>query len=239
MIGLALIARDEERCLERCLRSVAPFVDDMVVVDTGSRDASARIAAACGARVFGFSWCDDFSAARNHALEQLRTDWVLVLDADEWIEAGGAALRAALEAAGAPFVGQVRIDNTFDDGPEVRTAPSWLSRILPREVRYAGRIHEQPVHRFPVRRTPLVVGHDGYRAAQQAGKAGRNERLLRQLLGQQPADPYLQYQLGKDLEVQGRFAEAADCYAGARAAALARAGRSGRAAAAAAPAVAA
>lgn len=220
MICLTIIARDEARCLARCLRSAAPWVDEMLVVDTGSTDDTRAIAAACGARVAEFAWVDDFSAARNHALSLTDADWRLVLDADEWIEDGGPFLRlaetAARDAAGL-FVGEIDIHSAFDDGATVRIAPSWIARFLPRGVRFEGRIHEQAVHQLPVRRLPLRIGHDGYRRAQQALKGDRNERLLRRQLAAAPDDAYLHFQLGKDLQVHDRHAEACEQFRQARA----------------------
>jgi len=78
-----MIARDEARCIERCLDSVRAHVDAMLVLDTGSRDATPEIARRAGARVAHFGWCDDFAAARNAALRAADADWALVLDADE------------------------------------------------------------------------------------------------------------------------------------------------------------
>jgi glycosyltransferase involved in cell wall biosynthesis len=216
-IALALIARDEARCIARCLRSAAPHVDELLVVDTGSRDDTRAIAAACGARVLEFAWRDDFAAARNHALAQLDTDWVLMLDADEWIEAGGATLRPIDQAGTAPFVGQVQILEAAEPGV-ARLPPLWVSRWLPRGVHYAGRVHEQPQHALPLRRLELQVGHDGYLAAQRERKAGRNEALLRRALQETPGNAYLHYQLGREREIRADYAQADDQYA--RAAAL-------------------
>lgn len=212
-LALVMIVRDEARCLERCLAGARPWVDEMLVLDTGSTDASVDIARRAGARVERFGWSDDFAAARNAALAHSDAAWNLVLDADEWILEGGAAL-AELRQRPADHLGQVRVVSTFD-GPDGRVAeaPSWMPRVLPRGVRYVGRIHEQPDSPLPRRRLPLVVGHDGYRDAQKAGKAGRNERLLRLALAAAPDDAYLHYQLGKDLELKARFAEAAPRYA--------------------------
>lgn len=215
-VGLALIARDEARCLARCLDSVAPFVDEMLVVDTGSRDATPRIAAARGARVLHFPWQDDFSAARNFALEQARADWHLVLDADEWIETGGDCLREISRPGGAGFVGQIRIQEVFAGSEATPLPPLFVSRVLPRGLRFAGRVHEQLVHSLPVRRLPLSAGHDGYQQAQRARKSGRNERLLRQALRERPDSAYLHYQLGRELEIAGDFAGAVTHYQGAR-----------------------
>lgn len=212
-IALVMIARDEARCIERSLLSAKPFVDEMVVLDTGSVDATVQLAQACGARVGHFKWVDDFSVARNVALALTDAPWRLVMDADEWIEAQGAQTFAALRAQCCNFVGQVRVSSEFDQTTHsIERAPSWLSRVLPQGVTYSGRVHEQPQSDLKRLRLPLVLGHDGYRAQQMLVKAGRNAQLLRLALQSQPNDPYLQYQLGKDCEVQGAFGEAAFWY---------------------------
>ena len=87
-LALVMIARDEARAIARTLESARPFVDRMIVLDTGSVDATREIARGCGAEVHDFAWCDDFAAARNAALAHSDADWNLVLDADEWIEDG-------------------------------------------------------------------------------------------------------------------------------------------------------
>ena len=208
-LALVVIARNEARCIERCLASARPWVEDMVVLDTGSTDDTVARALAAGARVARFAWVDDFSAARNAALACTQAPWRLVLDADEWLVSGGAWLRALVQGSGA-FVGQAEVLSDFDEGGEVMQAVSWISRLLPAGVRYEGRIHEQPVHALPVRRVPLRIGHDGYRAAQQRAKGGRNRVLLEVALQEVPGDAYLRYQLGKDLEVHEDFAGAAE-----------------------------
>ena len=101
---LVVIARDEAATITRLLDSVRPFVDELLVMDTGSSDDTVRLAEAAGARVARFEWIDDFSVARNAALDAAGADWHLVLDADEWLtgEGSGAAL-AALRTNGARF----------------------------------------------------------------------------------------------------------------------------------------
>ncbi|TDP04269.1 glycosyl transferase family 2 [Roseateles asaccharophilus] len=212
-LALVVIARDEAAHIERLLRSVAPWVDDMLVLDTGSRDATPALAAACGARVAHFEWCDDFSAARNRALDLAGADWHLVLDADEWLVSGGEVL-AALRAQSPDFVGSLALDDHFEGG----SSRGRLSRLLPGHVRYAGRIHEQPQHRLPVRALEVQIGHDGYLPERLKAKQGRNLRLLQQDLAQHPEDAYLWYQLGKDAYVYEDYAAAEQAFE--RAAAL-------------------
>ena len=78
-----MIVKNEEPNLAKCLMSVKPVVDEIIVVDTGSTDKTKAIASALGAKVFDFSWTNDFSKARNYSLSKASGDWILVLDADE------------------------------------------------------------------------------------------------------------------------------------------------------------
>jgi len=221
-LALVMIARDEARCIERCLRSAEALVDEMLVLDTGSVDDTAALARGCGATVAHWSWRDDFAAARNAALDLTSCDWRLVIDADEWIAGGGASL-AACRAAAPGFIGVLRVSSLIDGGPSgTQQAPSWLPRLLPRGVTYQGRVHEQPLSAWPRRRMALRLQHDGYLPDAMARKRGRNRRLLQQALLDDPDDAYLHYQLGKDFEVHGDFVAAAPCFSRA----LARADRS-------------
>jgi glycosyltransferase involved in cell wall biosynthesis len=208
-IALVMIVRDEARCIQRCLDSVRPWVDEMLVLDTGSRDTTVAIAQRCGAVVRHFEWGDDFSAARNAALALTDAPWRLVLDADEWL-VGGAQQLAGLRGQAPAFLGQIEVASRIETG--ATDAPSWLPRLLPAGVRYAGRIHEQPDSALPRKRLALRVAHDGYLTAQRAAKRGRNRKLLELALAELPDDPYWNYQLGKDLEVNALFAQACPRY---------------------------
>jgi glycosyltransferase involved in cell wall biosynthesis len=210
-VALVMIARNEARCIARCLRSIAPFVDDMIVLDTGSDDDTVAIAQALGARVHHFQWIDDFAAARNAALDLSNADWNLVLDADEWLDGSAAALAPAA-LGNAPFIGVIPVANNFDLQGKVEVAVSWISRLLPRGVRYEGRIHDQPVSSLPRRNVSLPIQHDGYRQDSLAAKDGRNEALLLRALAESPGDAYLLYQLGKNYEIYAQYGAAVDYY---------------------------
>ncbi|HEY9672215.1 MAG TPA: tetratricopeptide repeat protein [Waterburya sp.] len=82
-LSLCMIVKNEEASLPPCLSSVKDVVDEMVILDTGSTDRTIEIAREFGARVYHFEWCNDFSVARNQALNYVQGKWVLVLDADE------------------------------------------------------------------------------------------------------------------------------------------------------------
>lgn len=86
MLTLNMIVRDEAETLPTCLKSVKDFVDELVIVDTGSVDGTVGIAESHGAEVHTFKWCDNFSAARNFALSKVKTPWTLWLDADDMVK---------------------------------------------------------------------------------------------------------------------------------------------------------
>jgi tetratricopeptide (TPR) repeat protein len=84
-ISLCMIVKNEEQHLAKCLKSVKPVVDEMIVVDTGSTDRTRDIARIFGARVYDIEWRDDFSEARNYSISKASGKWILVMDADEVI----------------------------------------------------------------------------------------------------------------------------------------------------------
>lgn len=213
-LALVMIVRDEAQAIARALRSARPHVDRMIVLDTGSVDDTAAIAAAEGAEVASFAWIDDFAAARNASLALSDAAWNLVLDADEWIEAGTDSLGPeTLPLSGGGFMGEIRRDNRLDQAGGEGAAVTWIPRVLPRGVRYAGRIHEQPVGVDRSVRLPLRLGHDGFTSANLARKGDRNEALLMMELQGAPEDPYLWFQLAKEHQVRERPAQAALCFA--------------------------
>lgn len=210
--GLCVIARDEEASLPRLLASVRGIVDETVVVDTGSRDRTLELARDHGARTGTFAWCDDFAAARNAALELVRADWVLVLDADEELVRQGARERLERFARRGADVGRVEIENV---GTSAGSSRVEISRLFRRDagVRFAGRVHEQLVRDgAPLVRAPtgIVVRHHGYAPAALAArdKLGRNRGLLETALAEAPDDGYAWFQLGRVEHAAGRHAEA-------------------------------
>ena len=205
-VSLCMIVRDEEAFLEDCLASTRGVVQEIVVVDTGSRDATKRIAAKAGARVFDFPWEDDFAAARNESLRHATGDWILVLDADERLASGmEGPLRAAV--TGRTFdCGLLRLHDAATLDAEEREVLSGRARygevqLLPRLLRraddlsYAGAIHEDLMPWVlrggrTLQSVDVDIVHFG--SVQQVivrkGKRERNLRLLRAELVRRPDD---------------------------------------------------
>src|SRR4051812_21252890 len=97
-LSLCMIVKNEAAHLDRCLDSIRPLVDEIVIADTGSTDATLDIARRRADRVVAFPWCDDFSAARNFVIDHAHGDWILSLDADETIAVRDhARIRVAIE----------------------------------------------------------------------------------------------------------------------------------------------
>jgi glycosyltransferase involved in cell wall biosynthesis len=140
-LSLCMIAKNEEGNLARCLESVRGVAGELIVVDTGSTDATPRIAAEAGARVFPFDFTRvDFAAARNHAIANARGRWILVLDADETLAADGAAMVEKLVNAD-ENAGYFLERHNYSAGSE---STDYVVRLFPNrpEYRYRGRVHE-------------------------------------------------------------------------------------------------
>ncbi|MCF7757111.1 glycosyltransferase [Paenibacillus xylanexedens] len=85
-VSLCMIVKNEERYIERCLESVKQVVNEIIIVDTGSNDATIDIANKYTTNIYSFDWVNDFSAARNFAIKHAKSDYILVMDADEYLE---------------------------------------------------------------------------------------------------------------------------------------------------------
>ena len=207
-----MIVRDEERYLDGCLASIASIVDEIVVVDTGSRDRSRDIAAAHGARVFEYEWRDDFAAARNAALDHATGDWVLYIDADERVRAYDRdrlcdeLRKPKLCAATVRFYPQ----SGFTAYREYR-----LFRRLP-TIRFRGAMHEtiRPDLDRILRAgkgacgpSDLAIDHLGYDEGRRR-KADRDLPLLQKELLADPERVYLWWHLGVVYRETGRMADA-------------------------------
>ena len=85
-ISACMIVKNEEELLPGCLESIKDFVDEIIVVDTGSTDRTKEVAEEHNAKIFDIEWDDDFSAARNFAMSKATGDWLFTIDADEYID---------------------------------------------------------------------------------------------------------------------------------------------------------
>ncbi|WP_294143983.1 glycosyltransferase [uncultured Selenomonas sp.] len=183
-----VIARDAAEDIRWCLESFRGEVDELIVVDTGSRDATADIARELGAQVFSFAWNDDFSAARNFALSKATGDWVFFPDADEHLVAAHGALRQVAAEAAARGSREVSLYRASVDADGKRVGvPDHCIRMFARvaDVHYRDPIHElltyadgKPgvAYRPPI--TTVCLEHRGYQKDRLVEKEARNLRIL-------------------------------------------------------------
>ncbi|MGE3171691.1 MAG: glycosyltransferase [Planctomycetota bacterium] len=219
-VSLCMIARDEQRFLRECLERAAPAVDEIVLVDTGSTDDTVAIAEEFGARVVHQPWNDDFSAPRNRGLAEVTGDWVLVLDADEFLVPGAAERIRELVQDPAMVGYHMRFTNLYTGGKTLGVMMVRLFRNLP-GIAWQNLIHEQitPSLVLAGHQRGLVlsscdveVEHHGYsdEVMDSRRKNERNERLFRRQLERQPDDVYCLYKYGDFLRrVPGRDEDAA------------------------------
>ncbi|MGH9453631.1 MAG: glycosyltransferase family 2 protein, partial [Terriglobia bacterium] len=112
-LALSMIVRDAEKWLPECLESVRRAVDEIVIADTGSVDSSVQIARRFNAQVVFSAWEDDYAKARNASLTAVQSDWVLVLDADERLDASAPKVLRSLLHHESALGYQVTLRNYF------------------------------------------------------------------------------------------------------------------------------
>ena len=207
MLCLSMIVRDEAAQIEECLRSVQGFVDEMVVVDTGSIDNTIALAQGMGARVEQIPWPGDFAPARNQALEFLSGDWVLVLDADERLRPEAVApLRALMAQPDVLLINLLRhergavqspysnVSRLFRCHPAIHWSRAYHSMV---DDSVAELLRQEPHWRIADCSEPALI-HDGYRPEllAQGNKPQRLREAMEAELKQRPGDPYACAKLG-------------------------------------------
>ncbi len=206
-VSLTMIVRDEEKNLPSRLGSVAGLFDEIVVVDTGSKDRTPEIAREFGARVFDFVCVDDFAAARNAALARARGDYAFWLDADDVIDP---PQRARLEELIKGLEPREQVAHVVkcacDPGPDGAGGDTVVDHIrlfpIREDVRWSFRVHEQILPALkrvnvPVRWTDVTVRHTGYtNRALRARSLVRDCKILCDELAERPDDPFVLFNLG-------------------------------------------
>ena len=211
MLSLSMIVRDEAGQIEDCLKSAQGFVDEMVVVDTGSKDNTMALAEAAGARVEQIEWPGDFAPARNQALAMVQGDWVLVLDADERLKPEAwTPLRALMAQPDVLVINLLRhergaiqspysnVSRLFRRHPRIQWSRAYHSMI---DDSVAALLKEEPQWRIADCSEP-AIDHDGYRPEllAQGNKPERLRQAMEEELKVRPGDPYACAKLGS-LEV--------------------------------------
>lgn len=163
LLSVAMIVKDEENNLDRALGSIRPYVDEIVVVDTGSTDSTVEIAKKYTDKVFFHGWKDDFSEARNYSLQFPTCEWVFIYDADEEVREDFAGIREFLEKI-PKDVNTVYLPTiSYLDWDLKRTETASTARIFRNgTVHYENIVHNQAVHKGKIMEAPFKIYHYGY-----------------------------------------------------------------------------
>jgi glycosyltransferase involved in cell wall biosynthesis len=220
-LTLALIARDEEPVIARCLESVRHIAMELIVVDTGSTDNTRDIARKAGAKVLEFPWVDDFSAARNASLDAATGQWILALDADEYLpESSSKAIERILTEVDDKHCAFHLLNKSSQDGGRSGMVGK-IVRLFPNhpDIRYEWPVHEQVVTsiqraNIPILDTDIEIIHTGYINAEvNRKKQSRNLRILDAFMSSNPSShPMVYFLQGGALLDLGRPEEALAAY---------------------------
>lgn len=232
LLSLCVIARDNEQTIHDALASAKPWVDEIIVVDTGSTDRTPDIAREFGARVEHFPWCDDFAAARNESLQYATGQWLFWMDTDDTLPPEcGKQLRDTLTSEDKipqdvlGLIMQVHCPPTSMEssayghsvaGSGSVTVVDHVKVLRNRpKLRFEGRIHEQILP--AIRRaggkvlwTDSYVVHSGSDHSREGvrRKLDRDLRLLRMDVQDRPGHPFVLFNLGMTLLHRNEYEEA-------------------------------
>ncbi|PWI57859.1 glycosyltransferase [Sulfoacidibacillus thermotolerans] len=203
-ISLCMIVQNEEQFIAQCLQSAVDLVDEIIIVDTGSTDRTLEICKSFGAKIYSFSWNDNFSEARNAALSYAHGEWILVLDADD-----------ELSISTHDFIRDLLNQKSYDAFFFITKNlvgdpknPSFLNYAQLRlfrnqpSFRYSGAIHER-IPKLPnitYQLVPVMITHYGYldSVVQAHHKVERNLAILHAELQTKPFDRFLHYYSGNE-----------------------------------------
>lgn len=141
-----MIVKNEEKNIARCLECLAPLMDEMIIVDTGSTDRTKEIARHYTERIYDFSWCDDFAKARNAAVQKATMDYIYIADADELLDETNIhrfwqmkqVLLPEIDIVQMKYTNQLEFGTTYNYDVEYR--PKLYKRLRP--VEFIDPIHE-------------------------------------------------------------------------------------------------
>ncbi len=208
-VSACLIVRDEEKLLSGCLDSIRDWVDEIIVVDTGSNDKTVSMAMSYGAKVFNQQWEGDFSKHRNFSMEQATSDWIFIIDADERIcEEDVPRLKEMINSDQHSII-SINVFNVY--GKDVKMTTFLPSiRLFRRDLnlRYEGIVHNRLV--FPedatIVRANVKLKHLGYDLSpdQMRKKFERSHALLEKQMQKDPNDTFAMFNLAQLLRGAGK-----------------------------------
>ncbi|WP_438435486.1 tetratricopeptide repeat-containing glycosyltransferase family 2 protein [Gorillibacterium sp. sgz500922] len=219
-LSLCMILKNEESVIARCLDSVAGIVDEIVIVDTGSEDRTIEIARNYTDSIYSFEWINDFAAARNYASAQAHGEWILIMDADEFVDRENLqdviqAIRQAPEEDDSYSVKIFNFVGTY--GEQVFQHSNIRIYRNHRGIRFERSIHEQLVaedHELGYQDCGLILYHSGYlnKTVDEKKKGERNAPLVKKELEVSRHKGFDYFNLGNEYFSANKIEEALDAF---------------------------
>lgn len=230
-LSVCIIAKDEEKHIENCLRSLVDKHVQIIVVDTGSQDDTKNIALKYTSCVYDYQWNDDFGAAKQFAVSKADNDNILILDCDEYLQGEESVLIELCDMLNKyPYkVGRIKCINILNmNNIKQDKSWEWISRAFNRKFcTIYGKIHEQIISNsgeaVETFLSGIVINHMGYclNDDERKVKAERNIKLLVNRLdelktmsqeSEEQEIPYILYQLGKSYYMEKEYVKACDYF---------------------------
>lgn len=218
LLSVCVITKNEENNLGKCLISVKSIADEIIVVDTGSTDKTLEIAQQFTNNIFHFEWIDNFSAARNFALDKATGQFILSIDADEYLQNSNIlieTLKNPKQDTGGWLLNVISVvNNKLGQTEKMQSLLLRLFRNNP-EIRFKGIIHEQVFDsilklNLKIENSNITLIHTGYDIDNDLliQKHKRNLALIQNELESEPNNLYLKNHLAKTYSALGNRNEA-------------------------------
>jgi glycosyltransferase involved in cell wall biosynthesis len=219
-ISLCMIVKNEEKVLARCLDSVKDVVDEIVVVDTGSTDRTKEIILNYLPQFYEFKWTDSFAEARNFAQSKATGEWILVMDADEYVYSENLK----------EVINELKVHEKSIEALEVKVfnfAGVYGERIMQNssirifknctDISYSRGIHEQVTKNngnLNSIASDLIIYHSGYlsKTIIEKNKSERNGNLIEKEISQNGYTAFDYFNLGNEYGVLGKTEKALNAY---------------------------
>lgn len=225
-ISLCMIVKNEEDVLGRCLASVKHFVDEIIIVDTGSTDSTVEIAKKYGAKIFYYKWDNSFSNARNCALEKAEKDWILIMDADDEFEKEDTNKLLKLTKDKNSKTNVYFMQTLSYSGDSISSGDITLNlnvRLVRNKkgYKFLGDIHEQlippPEHiisKDDIKIENIRFYHYGYlkEIVESKDKRQRNMDIIQKELDKDPHNGFMLFNMGNEYYAKEDYKKALECY---------------------------
>lgn len=218
LLSIVMMVKDEEKFLEKSLKSLKPIIErldsELIILDTGSKDKTVEIAKKFTSNVYFQKWNEDFSDMRNKSISYSKGEWILIVDADEILTKYEDLLMffetGMYKEYNSASVNLKNIFANFESDERLTTTVTLMRLFRSDNFKYEGKIHEQPIYEEPIYKNIAEFDHYGYFYEDEEFKLNKTKRngiLLCAELKEDPDNPYINYQMGKNLVSEGEEVE--------------------------------